>query len=348
MTGYNPNTTNFGTEINVINPKDYTQTPYFTANATGAYINGAPIEPSSSVVSITAHSGGGQGSATLLTASYNLVTVVAANYDSVLLPPIPYPGDMVTIKNIGASILSVFPQTSNTINGLAVNLSIDIPVGGEITFSASSLTAWRTPIVIFSPSPTTQTGDLVIKASASAGNTQTTITNASMAAARTFTIPDSGVATDNFVMGAGIGSVQASRCTTQTSVTSSTVLVAVTGLTANVVAAGQYAFEAHLATTAGASGGTQAALGGTSTWTSINTTAQNLISGSAPVITTGTTATPATAIAGSTAANTEVVLRGTVVVNAAGTLTVMFAQNASNATPSIALVNSYFIVTRIA
>lgn len=148
-------------------------------------------------------------------------------------------------------------------------------------------------------------------------------------------------------LSSAIGAVQSARGTAATTVTSSTTLVNVTGLTVNLVAGGQYDFEVHIPCTSGASGGTQAAMGGTATWTSINTTEYNYTA-AAVAVTTGTTATPGTAIAGSTAANIAVILKGSVVCTAAGTFNAMFAQNASNATSSVALANSYMNVTRIA
>lgn len=138
----------------------------------------------------------------------------------------------------------------------------------------------------------------------------------------------------------------AKASTSQLDVTSSTVLVNVPGLSVNVNAAGTYAFHVHLATTANASGGVKVGLGGTSTWTSINTTGYGYTA-SAVAVTTGTTATPGTAVVTDTAAVIGVVLEGTVVVNAAGTITVQFAQNASNGAASSVFVNSYMELTRI-
>jgi hypothetical protein len=147
---------------------------------------------------ITAFAGGGQGSATALTGEYNNVTTVASAYDSVALPTAVL-GQKITVKNSGAAILSVFPAASDSINALAINLSVDIPVSGEVVFTAISDTVWETVETLYVSSPTTQTGGLAIKATASAGNFDTTITNASQAAARTYTIPDAGASAE-FVM----------------------------------------------------------------------------------------------------------------------------------------------------
>jgi hypothetical protein len=187
----NSSYTNFTTGLTVLNPSSLDGTPYFQADSTGLLVNGSAIDVPTTTASVTAHAGGGQGSATALTANYNLVTVCATNFDSVKLAPAAA-SFIQTVKNIGAAILSVFPASGDAINGLAVNLSIDIPVGGEVTFTAVDTTTWETRVAVSLPSPSTQKGTLVIKAADSAGNTQTLITNASQAAARTYTIPDAG------------------------------------------------------------------------------------------------------------------------------------------------------------
>jgi len=151
-----------------------------------------------SVTGITAFATGAQASATALTGRYNNVTTVATAGDSVKLLTAVL-GQVQTVKNSGAATLAVFPNTSDSINALAVNLSVDVPVGGEMTFWCISATVWETREALYSPSPTTQTGGLEVVAAASAGNTTTVITNASQAAARTYTIPDAGANAD-FVM----------------------------------------------------------------------------------------------------------------------------------------------------
>ena len=150
---------------------------------------------------ITAHAGGGQGSATALTGEFNNVTTCATAADSVALPA-AVAGLAITVKNSGAASLAVFPASGDSINAMAVNLSIDIPPSGVVTFRAISATVWETSEVLLSNSPSTQKGSLAIQAADNAGNTQTLITNASQAAARTYTIPDAG-ANAKFVMSTG-------------------------------------------------------------------------------------------------------------------------------------------------
>lgn len=143
-----------------------------------------------------------------------------------------------------------------------------------------------------------------------------------------------------------IGGTQLSRVSTQFDKTSDTTLANVTDLTANVLASGVYAFRAYLSTTAGASGGMKVAISGTATATSISVNATNK---NGTTINANSKATALdSAVGAATAVTTDIIIEGTIVVNAAGTLTVQMAQNASNGTASSVLVNSNFSVTRIA
>ena len=123
-------------------------------------------------------------------------------------------------------------------------------------------------------------------------------------------------------------------------------LANVTDLTHNVNAGKSYDFEALLHIDASVIGGSKFAIAGTATATSIiyhidlldNTT-------NAHTITSRQTALGGSAgQAGTTAGLCRII--GTIVVNAAGTLTVQFAQNAANGTSSV-LVNSSFEVDQL-
>lgn len=140
--------------------------------------------------------------------------------------------------------------------------------------------------------------------------------------------------------------IQESRVSTQFDATTNTTLANITGLTATLVAGKTYDFEATLHLTADAVGGGKFAIAGTATATSIiyqvieidNTSNLNTIT------------SRQTALAGSIgqAGTTSgfIKIKGVITVNGAGTLTVQFAENASNLTSSI-LVGSTFIVRQI-
>jgi hypothetical protein len=84
---------------------------------------------------ITAFSGGGQGSATLLTGIFNNITVSAASsppYDSVKLEPVAL-GSEQTAYNSSANPIQLFGTSPDTINGFATGTGITIPAGGIFT-----------------------------------------------------------------------------------------------------------------------------------------------------------------------------------------------------------------------
>jgi len=168
-----------------------------TVNAT--VTQSAPVNYSNATA-ITAGSTQSQTGATALTEEMNDVTTCATAGDGVKLPT-AVAGLHVHVKNSGATALAIYPNTSDSINALAVNLPIRIQPGSSIDFYAKNATVWEseydTSLTI--PAATTARGGLEIKAADSAGNTITTITNASQAAARTYTIPDAGT-NASFVM----------------------------------------------------------------------------------------------------------------------------------------------------
>ncbi len=177
---------------------------------TGTATYGEPINYDNATT-ITAFATGGQASATALTAEINNITTVATAGDSVKLPA-AVAGKHIYVKNSGATALDIFPATSDSIDALAVNLAIRIQPGSSINFYAKDAIVWESSIdnSITLNSPTTVTGQLEIKATASAGNTVTTITNASQAAARTYTIPDGG-ASANFVLSEGTATINGAK-----------------------------------------------------------------------------------------------------------------------------------------
>jgi hypothetical protein len=92
---------------------------------------------------ITAFAGGGQGSATALTAGYNEVTTVATAGDSVKLPTAAA-STVVIVKNEGAAAMNVFPFLGDTINDGSANAAYAVPAGATVTFVALNATNWET------------------------------------------------------------------------------------------------------------------------------------------------------------------------------------------------------------
>lgn len=130
------------------------------------------------------------------------------------------------------------------------------------------------------------------------------------------------------------------------SVASSTVLANVTDLSKNVEAGGVYNFKAVLPVTVNATPGAKVAIGGTCTVSNLNASAV-YYTGSAVAVASTTSTTLGTAMSVPVAAYTLIVIEGTCTVSANGTLTIMFAQEVSNATASVVLANASFTVTRV-
>lgn len=149
----------------------------------------------------------------------------------------------------------------------------------------------------------------------------------------------------NATMSGSISSL-AKVSTAQLDRATSTVLTNIPGLSVNVVAGATYLFRAHIAGVGTANGGAKFAIGGTATATSITYTGRHMNAATTNAQT--NTQTLGNAVGASTAVFTDGYIEGAIVVNAAGTLTVQLAQNASHADITSALINSDFHVVRVA
>ena len=92
---------------------------------------------------LTAFAGGGQLSATLLIADVNIVNVVATAGDSVKLPQAALSIER-WVYNDGSNALDLFPNTSDSINGLAVDTAISVAPESGVILKAISPTVWKT------------------------------------------------------------------------------------------------------------------------------------------------------------------------------------------------------------
>ena len=84
-----------------------------------------------------------QGDATALSTSVNNVTTVAAS-TGVRLPAPIQAGARILIRNSGANILRIYPQTSAQINTLGTNVALQLEQGALIEFVAFTTTQWFT------------------------------------------------------------------------------------------------------------------------------------------------------------------------------------------------------------
>src|SRR3990167_6339585 len=100
-------------------------------NASGVLVSAPTTTEPLSYSNATTISAGAtqtQAGATALTEEFNNVTTVTTAGDGVKLPT-AVAGLSIKVKNSGATSLAVWPNTSDSINALAINLSVNIPVG---------------------------------------------------------------------------------------------------------------------------------------------------------------------------------------------------------------------------
>ncbi len=137
------NLTLTGTETLFVLPVNATtgqSSPITGQTTTGAIAALAALNETVSPA-VTAHAGGGQTSATLLTSSFNNITVVANAADSVKLPASSV-GTVITVSNQGANAAQIFGTSPDTINGVATGTGISIPVGAIFVFTCAVVGNW--------------------------------------------------------------------------------------------------------------------------------------------------------------------------------------------------------------
>ena len=111
------------------------------ANGLGTGFNGS-FETQSYADALTAHAGGGQGSATAITTMISRFTTVATAADSAILPT-GVAGMSITVINAGANSMAIFPDSGSTINGGAANASISLAAGKTALFFTTLAGAWH-------------------------------------------------------------------------------------------------------------------------------------------------------------------------------------------------------------
>lgn len=114
----------------------------WACDGVGAGSNGS-FPTVASVDALTAHAGGGQGSATALPAQINRVTTVGTAADSVILPAAKAGMQIIVANGAASNAMAVFPATGETINALSANTSISIAAGKTISFFSPATGAWH-------------------------------------------------------------------------------------------------------------------------------------------------------------------------------------------------------------
>lgn len=125
---------------------------------------------------LTAHSGGGQGSAVALSAGFNEVTTSAVAGDSVKLPT-AVAGVTVIVKNDGATDIDVFPFTGDTINDGSANIAVRQAAGTTVAYTAINATNWESSNQVVASASFTSTGSNVVLAKAAVFQNAATAVN---------------------------------------------------------------------------------------------------------------------------------------------------------------------------
>jgi hypothetical protein len=99
------------------------------------------LQTISFINNLTAHSGGGQGSALPVTASLSRFTVVAAPGDSVKLP-VSAPGLVVSLINSGANPMQVYGAGTDTINGVATATGVSQMQNSIVNYACPVAGLW--------------------------------------------------------------------------------------------------------------------------------------------------------------------------------------------------------------
>jgi hypothetical protein len=99
--------------------------------------------------------GSTQGTATPLTSDYNVINTAAAGSGVIL--PTATTGRRIIVVNRGANTVNVYPATSSSIDALAVNAPITLPVAGVLIFNAASVALWYSSFNLYT-SATTSAG----------------------------------------------------------------------------------------------------------------------------------------------------------------------------------------------
>ena len=107
---------------------------------------GYPQLPPSSINGITAFAGGGQASATQLSARLSRVTTVATAADSVKLPPAVPNRECVVINAAAANAMNIFPQSGEIINALAADAAISCAANKVMEFFCAVAGTWNSQL----------------------------------------------------------------------------------------------------------------------------------------------------------------------------------------------------------
>lgn len=115
----------------------------YPKNLTGAGIPAlAAVQICGTVQDNITATGTGQSDAFFSSADHIIVTTAAAGTGVRL--PIAQPGAEVTVKNLGANALLVYPASGGAINALATDAGFSVASGSQARFLGRNSTGWVT------------------------------------------------------------------------------------------------------------------------------------------------------------------------------------------------------------
>jgi hypothetical protein len=122
------------------------ETSTSTTSSTSPSFISTGLDLVSTANAITAHAGGGQGSATQLTKAANRITIVATVGDSVKLP-VGNVGTIIIVSNANATnAIDCFPTAGGAINAQANDTALSIAAGSTVMFVCMVNLKWNTII----------------------------------------------------------------------------------------------------------------------------------------------------------------------------------------------------------
>lgn len=113
------------------------------ANGLGTGYAGS-LETQSTANALTAHAGGGQGSATPITTMLAVFATVASAADSAVLPASVQGMTITVANNAAANSMNVFPATGDHINALGANTALAVAAGTITIFYCAVAGTWLT------------------------------------------------------------------------------------------------------------------------------------------------------------------------------------------------------------
>lgn len=117
-----------------------------TTSMTAPSFISSALNKISAANALTAHSGGGQGSALALTKAINRITTVAAAADSVKLPA-AVAGLSVVVTNAAATnAMNCFPASGEVINALSANTALSIVANHTVIFFCAVNGTWNSVV----------------------------------------------------------------------------------------------------------------------------------------------------------------------------------------------------------